>query len=247
VLPAGAQTVGESVKQHTAIGSDAILKLTGDLTSQSEPQGVDRSVSPKPVASFPVISQLSEIEQPATTLEEWNAQIEASRVQITQVRLEETETGFQVILETENGSLAVPETRIVGNALIVDIAGAAIAQEFSRINPVEGIALVSVTSLPGDSVRVAITGTDVPPVAEVTAEVQGLVLAVTLGEVGEVTEEDTIESVVTGEQDEGYNPSSASTATRTDTPIRDIPQSIQVVPQEVLRDRNVRDLRVELS
>ncbi|MEH1843105.1 MAG: hypothetical protein V7L20_31320 [Nostoc sp.] len=42
----------------------------------------------------------------------------------------------------------------------------------------------------------------------------------------------------------GYNVPNASIATKTDTPLRDIPQSIQVVPQEVLRDRNVRTFYV---
>ncbi|MEH2276678.1 MAG: TonB-dependent receptor plug domain-containing protein [Nostoc sp.] len=46
---------------------------------------------------------------------------------------------------------------------------------------------------------------------------------------------------MTGEQD-GYNVPNATTATKTDTPLRDIPQSIQVVPREVLEDRNVRTL-----
>lgn len=185
---------------------------------------------------------MSQIEQPTTTVEEWIAQIEASLVQITGVRVEETEAGFQVILETENNFLEVPETRIVGNVLIADIPNAAIAEEFSQANPIKGIALVSVTELPGDRVRIAITGTDAPPVAEVTAEAQGLVLAVTLGDAGAGTEEDGIQVIVMGEQDESYNPSSVTTATRTDTPLRDIPQSIQVVPQQVLEDRNVRSL-----
>ncbi|NJL41090.1 MAG: TonB-dependent siderophore receptor, partial [Leptolyngbyaceae cyanobacterium SM1_4_3] len=183
---------------------------------------------------------LSELDSPAATVTDWVAQIEASLVQITNVRLEETESGLQVILETAEGELAVSETRTIGNALIADIPNAAIAEEFSQENPIEGIALVSVTSLPGDRVRVAITGTDAPPVAEVTAEAQGLVLMVTLGDADAVVEEDAIQVVVTGEQDEGYNPSSATTATRTDTPLRDIPQSIQVVPRQVLEDRNVR-------
>jgi iron complex outermembrane receptor protein len=185
---------------------------------------------------------LSELERPATTVEEWVAQMEASLVQITNVRVEATESGLQVVLETENGSLAVPETQTLGNALIADIPNATIAEEFSQANPIEGIALVSVTSLPGDRVRVAITGTDAPPVAEVRSEAQGLAFAVTLGEAGTAADEDAIQVVVTGEQDEGYNPSSASTATRTDTLLRDIPQSIQVVPRQVLEDRNVQSL-----
>jgi iron complex outermembrane receptor protein len=182
------------------------------------------------------------MEQPATTVEKWVAQIEASLVQITAVRVEATETGLQVILETAAGELATPTTQTLGNALIADIPNATIAEEFSQANPIEGIALVNVTSLPDDRVRVAITGTDAPPVAEVTAEAQGLAFAVRLGEAGTAAEDDAIQVVVTGEQDEGYNPSNATTATRTDTPLRDIPQSITVVPRQVLEDRNVRTI-----
>ncbi|MEH2179959.1 TonB-dependent siderophore receptor [Nostoc sp.] len=50
--------------------------------------------------------------------------------------------------------------------------------------------------------------------------------------------DEPIELVVTGEQD-GYTVPEASTATRTDTPLRDIPQSIQVVPQQVLKDQRI--------
>jgi iron complex outermembrane receptor protein len=175
---------------------------------------------------------------PANTVEEWIAQIEASLVQITDVRVEATEVGLQVILETAEGELSVAETRTVGNALIVDFANATLAQEFSQANPIEGIALVSVSSLPGDRVRVAITGTDAPPVAAVTATG----LAVTLGEAIVGAGDEAIQVVVTGEQDEGYNPSNASTATRTDTPLRDIPRSIQVIPQQVIRDQNANRL-----
>lgn len=160
-------------------------------------------------------------------------------MQITGVRVEATETGLQVILETAEGAIAPPEPRSVGNALIVDIANATLAEEFSQANAIAGIALVSVTSLPGDRVRVAITGTDAPPVVEVRSEGQALVFGVVAGTVA-ADEEEAIEIVVTGDQDEDYNPSSATTATRTDTPLRDIPQSITVVPRQVLEDRNVR-------
>lgn len=50
--------------------------------------------------------------------------------------------------------------------------------------------------------------------------------------------EEPIELVVTGEQG-GYRAEEASTATKTDTPIRDIPQSIQVIPREVLKDQGI--------
>ncbi|WP_230967555.1 TonB-dependent siderophore receptor, partial [Nostoc commune] len=50
--------------------------------------------------------------------------------------------------------------------------------------------------------------------------------------------DEPIELVVTGEQD-GYTVPEASTATKTDTPLRDIPQSIQVIPQQVIRDQGI--------
>ncbi|WP_316433966.1 TonB-dependent siderophore receptor [Leptolyngbya sp. NK1-12] len=208
-------------------------------TTPSVPLLRSRLLPIHPIAS----PLLSDLDQPAITVADWIAQIEASLVQITAVQLEATETGLRVILETDNGLLDVPETRSVGNALIADIPNATIAEEFSQANPLEGIALVSVTSLPGNRVRVAITGTDAPPSAEISAEEQGLVLAVTLGDASAVAEEDAIQVVVTGAQDEGYNPSNASVGTRTDTPLRDIPQSVQVVPQQVLEDRQARSIR----
>lgn len=60
--------------------------------------------------------------------------------------------------------------------------------------------------------------------------------------------EEEIEVVVTGEQEEtGYSVPNASTATKTDTPVRDIPQSIQVVPQQVLEDQAVTRLQDALQ
>jgi iron complex outermembrane recepter protein len=233
VLPVGAQEVG-GVDEWMSGGVDEF-----ELIPLPHPP-----IDPSTPSS---LSDLSDLEQSATTIDEWVAQIEASLVQITNVRVEATEAGLQVILETAEGSLEVPETRSIGNALIADIANATIAEEFSQAEPIEGIALVSVTNLPGDRVRVAITGTDAPPVAEVTSEAQGLVLAVVLGDADAVAEEDAIQVVVTGEQDEGYNPANTSVGTRTDTLLRDIPQSIQIVPQEVLRDRNVTQINEALE
>jgi iron complex outermembrane recepter protein len=207
------------------------------FTHQGETEGVARL---QPTSSIPQ----SGLDRPATAVEDWIAQIEASSlVQITGVQVEETEAGLQVILETAERSLEVPETRTVGNALIADIPNATIAEEFSQTEPIEGIALMSVTSLPGDRVRVAITGTNAPPVAEVIPEAQGLSFVVTLGDADAVTEEDAIQVVVTGEQDDDYYVPDASVGTRTDTPLRDIPQSVQVVPQQLLEDRQARSIR----
>jgi iron complex outermembrane recepter protein len=51
------------------------------------------------------------------------------------------------------------------------------------------------------------------------------------------------EIVVTGEREvEGYNAPDASTATKMDTPLRDIPQSIQVIPRQVIEDQQVTEI-----
>ena len=184
---------------------------------------------------------------PATTVEEWQAQIAQSRVTITNVRVEETEAGLQVVLETAGGDLTMPATQTVGEALIAEMPNAVLDLPedgpFEQFAPAEGIALVSVTELPGDRVQISITGTDAVPQAQISTEAGILVLSVVPGVATATdTEDEAIQVVVTGEEDEGYNPSSASTATRTDTPLRDIPQSIQVVPQQVIEDQQAQNL-----
>ncbi|MEM1256679.1 MAG: TonB-dependent receptor [Cyanobacteria bacterium P01_H01_bin.21] len=171
---------------------------------------------------------------------DWTAQREASPVQITNVRLEDTETGLQVVLETIDGELTTPTTTVSGDALIVEIPNAVLAlDEFQQSEPTEGIALVQVTELSDNRVQVVITGADAVPTAAVSTAALGLTLSITPG-VAQVDEsEETLRLVVTGEEGSRYVEPNTSTATRTDTPLRDIPQSIQVIPREVLEDQQV--------
>ncbi|ESA35156.1 hypothetical protein N836_13235 [Leptolyngbya sp. Heron Island J] len=168
---------------------------------------------------------------------------QASPTQITDVRLEETDPGLQVVLDIAEGELSAPTTAVSGDALIVEIENAVLlGDEIEQFEPAAGIAMVQVSALSGDRVQVVITGIDAVPVADVSIDAAGLTLSVVPGisQAGETNE--PLRIVVTGEEDEGYNPSSASTATRTDTPLRDIPQSIQVIPQQILEDQQVTRL-----
>ena len=163
-------------------------------------------------------------------------------VQITAIRLEETEAGLQIILESTD-ELAAPTVRVSGNALIADIPNAILAipagDELLESNPAEEIALLQVAALPGDRVQVVITGIDAPPTTEVTSSSAGLMLSVTPGtaQAGEVDE--SLRIVVTGEDENNYIEPNATTATRTDTPLIEVPQSIQVIPEAVLEDQQV--------
>jgi iron complex outermembrane recepter protein len=162
----------------------------------------------------PTLNELTQ-NSPATTVTEWQERLAQAIVQVTGVQLQTTEAGLNLVLETSGGELPSPTPRVVGNALIADISNAALSDEFQQANPAEGIALVSVTSLPGDRVRVAITGTDSPPIAQISTAPTGLAFAVTTGNESAATEE-AIEIVVTGEQEEGYAVGRSSVGTRTD-------------------------------
>ncbi|XQQ06910.1 MAG: TonB-dependent siderophore receptor [Leptolyngbya sp. IPPAS B-1204] len=183
----------------------------------------------------------SDQEYPATTIDEWLNQIaQTAAVTITGIQLEPTDIGVEIILETAAGQPSEPSSSVVGNALIVEIPNAVLAlegDEFQQANPAEGIALVAVTALANNRVRVAVTGLEAAPTAEVRITAQGLVLSVASGTETADDAEDAIQVVVTGEQERGYQVERATTATRTDTPILNIPQSIQVVPRQVIEDQ----------
>jgi iron complex outermembrane receptor protein len=171
---------------------------------------------------------LSEVEPPATTVADWMAQIEASQVQITGVRVEPTETGLSVVLETAEGEVVTPTTSVVGDALIAEIPNAVLAlpdgEAFEQFNPAPGIGLVRVTSLPGERVQVSITGTEAPPTAQVSTEAGNLVLSVVPGVMPEEAEEvEEIELIVT--------------ATRTEEDIRDVPRSVTVITREEIEEQ----------
>ncbi|MEO1126384.1 MAG: AMIN domain-containing protein, partial [Cyanobacteria bacterium J06639_16] len=164
--------------------------------------------------------------QPATTVTDWVTQLEASLVQVTDVQLEVTEAGVQVLLETVNGALAAPTQSVSGNALILEIPNAVLIQgAFEQFDPTDGIALVQVTGLPGDVVQVSITGIEAAPNVSIATAATGLTLTVVPGVAQAGEGDEALQIVVTGEQGSRYYAPDTTTATRTDTPLRDIPQS----------------------
>ncbi|MBF2063232.1 MAG: TonB-dependent siderophore receptor [Calothrix sp. C42_A2020_038] len=191
-------------------------------------------------------------------------------VSITGVKAKPTEKGVEMILETSLGDKLQVTNRSKDNSFIADITGGQLrlangeAFTFKSEKPIAGITEITVTNIDANTVRVTVVGEKALPVVELFDDNTGLIFAVASTETATkppetprveekpVTEkpqekpDDPIELVVTGEQD-GYNVPNASTATRTDTPLRDIPQSIQVVPQQVLRDRNVRTVTEALE
>ncbi|NJP11477.1 MAG: TonB-dependent siderophore receptor [Leptolyngbyaceae cyanobacterium RU_5_1] len=184
------------------------------------------------------ISRVRDSQRPATTVKEWLAQVEASTVQVTDVRVDRTDTGLEITLGTTSGKLLQVDAtkfRSEGNSLIAEIPNAVLAlsdgQEFSANNPTTDIAAVRITQLDASTIRVSVTGNNALPKSDVTLKTGEFAYSLN----PEVDEPDE-EIVVTGERD-GYRVPNATTATKTDTPIRNIPQSIQVIPRQILRDQ----------
>ena len=169
-------------------------------------------------------AHLNEIEPSATTVDEWATQLaQAELAEITDIQLTETPTGFTLQLEN-SGDLAVPETSTTGNATVADIPNATLnlpdGNEYSISNPAEGIALIDVSVLSNNQVRIAITGIDAPPRVTISVGTAGLVVSGAPGDpAAQALDDETIQITVTGEDEDDYFVPNASAATRTDTPV----------------------------
>ena len=195
------------------------------------------------------IPGIRDVKRPAITVKDWMAQVEAATVQVTGVKLERTDTGLDITLETaENKPLQVDATkfRSEGINLIADIPNAVLAlpnaTEFTAENPTQEIATVQVRQVNSSTIRVTVAGNGALPKQEVSLKTGAF--AYSLNPEGETPEE---EIVVTGAGQGSYRVPDATTATRTDTPIRDIPASIQVVPRQVLQDQRAVRLQDALQ
>ncbi|MGL5836774.1 MAG: TonB-dependent siderophore receptor, partial [Waterburya sp.] len=173
---------------------------------------------------------------------------------VTGVEIKQTNSGLEVILQTAvGGQKLVPLILPQGNKLAIDLLDVTLAlptrNEFRETNPAPGIKSVTLTKIDESSIRLTITGKKNTPTAEVIPSQRNLVLSINpQGTSAQKRPEEEIEVIATGEgEEDDYTVPDASSATRTDTPIRDIPQSIQVIPQEILKDQQVNRLDEALS
>ncbi|MHC5719670.1 MAG: AMIN domain-containing protein, partial [Nostoc sp.] len=136
---------------------------------------------------------------------------------------------------------------------------------FRSDKPVKGVTQIIVTNFDANTIRVTVTGeASVPTVELFDSPDEGLIFSVASTAPSTTSQQppqtpptaeqqkpasqtqpkpstssdEPIELVVTGEQD-GYSVPDSTTATKTDTPQRDIPQSIQVIPQQVIKDQQI--------
>jgi len=224
-------------------GADELREQWVEEPTSSEGGAIAAPLPPSPsLTPPPEIPALEEVDAAATTMDEWLTQIaQAELVEITNIELEESADGFVLRLEA-TGELAMTETSVTGNAAIANIPNAVLnlpeGEDFFVSTPTEGIALINVTSLPDNRIRIAITGTNAPPSVNISTAATGVTISATPGNpTAQTPDEESIQIVATDEQEDDYFVPEASTATRTGTPLRDIPNSIQVIPQQVIEDQ----------
>ncbi|MEH2445348.1 MAG: TonB-dependent receptor plug domain-containing protein [Nostoc sp.] len=189
---------------------------------------------------------------------------------MTSVKANPTSSGVEVILQTLKGQQLQVVNRSSGNNFIADIPNAQLrllsgdAFTFRSTKPIAGVSEITVTNFDANTIRVSVTGEAGVPIVELFDSLdEGIIFSVATSassaqqpqrqptqpqpSLPSPATNQPIELVVTGEQDQGYNPSQTSVGTRTDTPLRDIPNTIQIVPQQVIKDRNVTNVNSALE
>ncbi|MEH2463052.1 TonB-dependent siderophore receptor [Nostoc sp.] len=188
-------------------------------------------------------------------------------VEVTGVKANPTSNGVEIILQTNKGQQLQVVNRSAGNNFVADVPNAQLrlpsgeAFTFRSTKTIAGITEITVTNFDVNTIRVRVIGEGSVPTVELSdSPDEGLIFSVASAASVQqqpqtqpkpptqsqkqtqpkpsASGDEPIELVVTGEQD-GYNAPNATTATRTDTPLRDIPQSIQVIPQEVIKDQQI--------
>jgi len=204
---------------------------------RAQAQGMLQEEIPRLANSSNPISSLQEIEHPLTNIK----QESQAYIQITGVRLQTTDKGIEVILETNQAEKLQPINKSQGNNYIAEIPNAQLRlpsgnNTFRQENPVAEISEVIVTNQDANTIRVVVTGTAVPT-AELFDSEEGLIISLT--PVASFTQQPQT-------QQESEEPSAATedpieivvTATRTAEEITNVPRSVTVITREQIEEQS---------
>ena len=149
---------------------------------------------------------------------------EVSISEITNVRLNSTEEGLDLLLEGNvQGNIEVLQT-IEENRLIININNARlVAEDIEQENPTEGVDFLQVTSPTETSIQAIVTGTLIAPEVSEVLQADGL-LSINLS----VVREESLIIVVTAE--------------RFEETIQDVPISITAFSEQEIEDANLDSL-----
>lgn len=243
----------------TAVSVFVAFPAYADVVQVKAVQLKKETTSEVPITNIP---QLSEIPRPSTSIKDWLVQETQQNqiIQVTGVRLNSTASGVEVILETPTSNKLQTTTKSEGNTFSAVIPNAQLrlpsGNSFRADNPDGGITVVTLVNQDANSILVTVTGSTSVPKVELFDSDQGLIFVLTPAasssqqqtpKPGNETPQakpsgqgqEPIELLVTGEPEDSYKVPTASTGTKFPVPLRDIPLSIQVIPRQVIEDRQV--------
>lgn len=174
---------------------------------------------------------------------------------VTGVEVIQTDDGLELVLETVAGSeRLVPIIFPEDNDLVIEILDAtlafAIRNGVTELEPAPGISRITVNEgEESNSILVRIAGEQQAPSAEIVTGRDDLVLSITPESATTADEPDeSIDIIATGEAaDDEYFVPDADIGGRINAPLRDVPQSIQVIPQQVIEDQQATGLEEVLE
>lgn len=175
-----------------------------------------------------------------------------SAVLVTDIQVETTDRGLELILSSPSGKEPQTFRTTYGETLVIDLINTRLqlpsGDRFQQTDLGGGIASVEVIQRYANTVRVKLVGETEIPTAKVTTSEQGIALTVnpefttaeepTPTEISEADEEDEeIELVVTAQRpNDNYYIPNTTTGTRFEVPLRELPLSIQSVSDKVIED-----------
>ncbi|MGL4883777.1 MAG: TonB-dependent receptor plug domain-containing protein, partial [Waterburya sp.] len=171
---------------------------------------------------------------PATTVEQWQAQLNNSVAIINNIVVQSTPQGIQLVLNTSNGKTLRSIDFEEGNNLIIDIANAKLQlpeSQFIRQNPIEGISKITAFTRNQNQIRVVISGVKETPIGDTVTTNQGLTInAQAPVPLAETTPPDQVIDIIV-------------TAQKKPEKLKSVPISLTTLSEEEIKDGRIDSFR----
>lgn len=157
-------------------------------------------------------------------------------VEISNVRVEQTDQGLEVILETTQGEQLQVTPVSEGNVLTADIQSAQLrlsSGTFRQSNPVPGIAEIALTNLDTQTIQLVVTGTQGTPTLDLFDSDEGLILGVTPSATTSTAPTPPQTDTTQSEPFSDDEPIElVVTATRTEEELQNVPRTVTIIERE---------------
>ncbi|NJL19562.1 MAG: TonB-dependent siderophore receptor [Leptolyngbyaceae cyanobacterium SM1_3_5] len=186
--------------------------------------------------------------------------VQAQSLQTVDVQIVAGDRNLTIQLQGSIEPLTPLPATTDGNTLLIEIPNAQLRSPQTQENPTADIAAVEITQSDRGSILVRVVGAAAVPIATTAPTPQGLQIEIAAAPLAEpppalstpptssttaidllAPAENAIRIIATGDRT-SYRIGESSVGTRTDTDILNVPQSIQVIPEQVIEEQGARSL-----